>query len=319
MKTVFGPVPSRRLGRSLGIDVIPPKTCTFDCIYCESGRTTRLTVEREAFVSPDEVLQDLEAYFREHPNGADVLTFSSAGEPTLYEPLGDLLRSIKRRFRSLPLIVLTNGSLLSEAKIRHDLAAADRVVPSLDAVFQDAFESVNRPHPKLDLSLIVEGLHAFRREYRGQLHLEIMLVAGCNDQPEHLAEIRQVIDRLCPDMVELNTVVRPPAYPGVRGLCAEEMTGVLKFFPAERTHIIGKFQGTSGFAEDTSLDCRVVELVKRRPCTVSEMAASLDVPLEELTGVIEDLERKKQLVRFSFDHTQYIRTRRAEDEKLSML
>ena len=111
MKTVFGPVPSRRLGRSLGIDVIPPKTCSYDCVYCESGVTTHLTVRREAFVDPGQVISDLEDYFRRYPQGADVLTFSSAGEPTLYEPLGELIASIKRRFPLLPLIVLTNGSV----------------------------------------------------------------------------------------------------------------------------------------------------------------------------------------------------------------
>ena len=151
MATIFGPVPSRRLGRSLGIDVIPPKTCSYDCVYCESGPTTHLTVKRQAFVDPDQVIRDLLAYFQEYPDSADVLTFSSAGEPTLYEPLGELIREVKRHLRSLPLVVLTNGSLLWDAKVREALSAADRVVPSLDAVTKEVFQSLNRPHPSLDL------------------------------------------------------------------------------------------------------------------------------------------------------------------------
>ena len=218
MTTIFGPVPSRRLGRSLGIDVIPPKTCSYDCVYCESGPTTHLTVKRQAFIEPERVIQDLLAYFQEHPGGADVLTFSSAGEPTLYEPLGELIREIKRQFRSLPLVVLTNGSLLWDAAVRQALLAADRVVPSLDAVTETVFRNLNRPHPGLDLAVILEGLKAFRRDYRGQFHLEIMLVAGFNDEPEELKKMRPLIDLLNPDRVELNTVVRPPAEPGCRGL-----------------------------------------------------------------------------------------------------
>ncbi len=217
MTTIFGPVPSRRLGRSLGIDVIPPKTCSYDCIYCESGPTTHLTIKRQAFFDPDRVIEDLLAYFRDFPESADVLTFSSAGEPTLYEPLGFLIREIKRHFQSLPLVVLTNGSLLRDPAVREALLAADRVVPSLDAVTQDVFQRLNRPHPGLDLATILEGLKAFRQDYRGQFHVEVMLVAGFNDHPDELIKLRPIIDSLRPDQVELNTVVRPPADPCLQG------------------------------------------------------------------------------------------------------
>ncbi|MGV8074857.1 MAG: radical SAM protein [Syntrophobacteraceae bacterium] len=307
MKAIFGPVPSRRLGRSLGIDVIPPKTCTFDCVYCESGPTTCLTLKRKAFISPDEVLVSLELHFRQYPDSADVLTFSSAGEPTLYEPLGDLLRSIKRRYPSLPLIVLTNGSLLWEPAVRKDLSVADRVVPSLDAVDEATFLKINRPHAQLDLSLILEGLYAFRREYHGQLYLEIMLVHGCNDQLDHLMRIRKIVDRLRPDRIELNTVVRPPAYPDISGLSAEEMERASSFFPADKTQIIGKFQGSCSPGEKKDLDRRVVELVRRRPCTVAEMAASLGVAVDDINGILGDLERKKYLVRYAFNGLEYMR------------
>lgn len=306
MSLIFGPVPSRRLGRSLGIDVIPPKTCSYDCNYCESGPTTHLTVKRQAFVDPDQVIQDLLAYFRDFPDSADVLTFSSAGEPTLYEPLGELILEIKKHFQTLPLVVLTNGSLLWDPKVREALLAADRVVPSLDAVAEEVFRSLNRPHPSLDLGVILEGLKAFRKDYRGQFHLEVMLVSGFNDQPEELRKLRVIIDLLHPDQVELNTVVRPPADPCCRGLSSVEMEAMRGFFPPDRTEIIGRFKGFRGIERDLNTDQRVMDMVRRRPCTVEEMAASLGVPQEDLQATLADLLAKEQIVRHVFDGLEYV-------------
>jgi len=306
VRAIFGPVPSRRLGRSLGVDVIPPKTCSYDCVYCESGHTTHLTITRQAFVMPDLVLEELADYFRSYPRGADVITFSSAGEPTLYKPLGDLLRAVKKRYPSLPLIVLTNGSLLWDPEVRSGLAAADRVVPSLDAVITDVFTKVNVPHPRLDLSTIMEGLKAFRKDYPGQFHLEVLLVAGYNNQPQHLHELRRVIEQLNPDQVELNTVVRPPADPKVRGLSEQELKSVLPFFPANKTRIVGSYCGSALIKHDSDLAGRAMEVVRRRPCTILEMAASLGVESEELRTVLADLETKNLLVRRSFNGLEYI-------------
>jgi wyosine [tRNA(Phe)-imidazoG37] synthetase (radical SAM superfamily) len=306
MTTIFGPVPSRRLGRSLGIDVIPPKICSYDCVYCESGATTHLTVKRQAFVDPDQVIEDLLAYFRDFPDSADVLTFSSAGEPTLYEPLGELIRVIKRHFQSLPLVVLTNGSLLWDSKVREALLAADRVVPSLDAVTEAVFRSLNRPHPSLDLTVILEGLKAFRKDYRGQFHVEVMLVAGFNDHPDELKMMRPIIDLLHPDQIELNTVVRPPADPDSRGLSAPEMEAMRGFFPRDRTEIIGRFKGFRGMERDLHTDQRIMDMVRRRPCTVVEMAASLGVSLDVLRQTLSDLLAKEQIARYVFDGLEYI-------------
>jgi wyosine [tRNA(Phe)-imidazoG37] synthetase (radical SAM superfamily) len=306
MSTIFGPVPSRRLGRSLGIDVIPPKTCSYDCIYCESGPTTHLTVKRQAFVEPERVIGDLLAYFDEYPAGAEVLTFSSAGEPTLYEPLRELIREIKRHFKSVPLVVLTNGSLLWKPKVRRALLLADRVVPSLDAVTEEVFRTLNRPHPGLDLGVILEGLKAFRKDYRGQFHLEVMLVAGFNNHPDELKKMRSIIDLLRPDRVELNTIVRPPADPHSRGLSAPEMEAMRGFFPADRTEIIGRFKGFRGIERDLNIDQRVMDMVRRRPCTAEEMAASLGVPLEDLERTLTELTQREQLARHVFDGLEYI-------------
>lgn len=306
MSAIFGPVPSRRLGRSLGIDVIPPKTCSYDCIYCESGSTTRLTLKRQVFVEPERIVEDLLAYFREYPAGADVLTFSSAGEPTLYEPLGELIRDIKQHVPSLPLVVLTNGSLLWDARVRQALLGADRVVPSLDAVTEEVFQTLNRPHPGLELRTVLEGLKAFRKEYRGQFHLEVMLVAGINNHPDELTRMRPTIDMLDPDRVELNTIVRPPAEPGSRGLTASEMETMRTFLPAGRAEIIGRFKGLRGIEQDLNTDRRIMDMVRRRPCTVEEMAASLGVPPSDLERVLDDLTMREEIARHVFDGLEYV-------------
>jgi wyosine [tRNA(Phe)-imidazoG37] synthetase (radical SAM superfamily) len=306
MKTLFGPVPSRRLGRSLGIDVIPPKTCSLDCVYCESGRTTCLTLARREFVEPDAVLRDLDAYFSRYPDGTDVLTFSSAGEPTLYEPLGDLIRTVKKRFPSLPLIVLTNGSLLWDSGVRKDLAVADRVVPSLDAATDAVFQRINRPHSDLNLSLFLEGLQAFRRDYKGQFHMEVMIVSGFNDHQEELDGISRILRKLKPDRVELNTVVRPPADPGVKGLSPEAMKKASLFFPDKVTDIIGEFQGAVGDKSDASLTSRIVHLVVRRPCTPAEMAASLGTLQEEIDHSLRKLEEAGRIARYELNGKDYI-------------
>jgi wyosine [tRNA(Phe)-imidazoG37] synthetase (radical SAM superfamily) len=277
MSYIFGPVPSRRLGRSLGIDVIPPKTCSFDCIYCESGPTTHLSVKREDFADPSEVLSELSAFLRLHPNAADVLTFSSGGEPTLYLGLGELIVALKKAYPRFPLIVLTNGSLLWDPEVRRSLLKADRVVPSLDAVTASVFRNINKPHPSLEPGQIIEGIRAFREEYKGQLHVEIALVSGVNDNAGELSALARAIEPLRPDKIELNTVVRPPARAGTQGLTDAQMVRAASFFSSLKTEIVGVFASETQDCSANEIGTRIVETVERRPCTIAELAASLGV------------------------------------------
>ena len=278
MSYIFGPVPSRRLGRSLGIDVIPPKTCSFDCIYCESGPTTHLSVKREDFADPSAVLSELNAFLRLHPNATDVLTFSSGGEPTLYLGLGELIAALKKVYPRFPLIVLTNGSLLWDPEVRRSLLKADRVVPSLDAVTASVFRNINRPHPSLEPGQIIEGIRAFREEYKGQLHVEIALVSGVNDNAEELSALARALEPLRPDKIELNTVVRPPAREGTHGLTDAQMVRAASFFSPLKTEIVGVFASETQDNGADEIGIRIVETVARRPCTISELAVSLGVP-----------------------------------------
>ncbi|MEN6441314.1 MAG: radical SAM protein [Syntrophobacter sp.] len=306
MSFIFGPVPSRRLGRSLGIDVIPPKTCTFDCTYCESGPTTHLSTKRVMFADPLEVLKQLDEFFRRSPDGADAITFSSAGEPTLYLGLGELIRAIKARHPNIPLVVLTNGCLLRDAAVREDLSKADRVVPSLDAATPETFSTINRPHPSLHLPEILEGLKAFRRDFKNRFHLEIMLASGVNDTPEELAAIAREVAKIAPDRIELNTVVRPPARAGVKGLSPAAMEHAASFFPAGITDIIGTFGGRPRGDSSSGLSERILQTVERRPCTIPELAASLGVPENTLEAESGTLLAQKRLTMLSFDGQSFL-------------
>ena len=301
MSSIFGPVPSRRLGRSLGIDVIPPKTCSFDCIYCESGPTTRLSVTRENFADPSEILAELSAFLRLYPNATDVLTLSSAGEPTLYTGLGELIAAVKKTYPRFPLIVLTNGSLLWEPEVRRCLLKADRVVPSLDAVTATVFRNINRPHPSLEPEQIIEGMRAFRMEYKGQLHVEIALVSGVNDSPEELSALAQVIESIKPDKIELNTVVRPPALTGTRGLTDARMAWAVSFFSSLNAEIVGVFEADKQGGGEEQMRLRIIETVERRPCTVAELAASLGVPKKRVEQESRRLQKQGKLNKICFD------------------
>jgi wyosine [tRNA(Phe)-imidazoG37] synthetase (radical SAM superfamily) len=211
MEYVFGPVPSRRLGQSLGIDPIPLKNCNWSCVYCQLGRTRPLTNRRRDYFPAEEILGEVEQALDKHiPGEIDWVTFVGSGETLLYASLGGLLRQVKGITR-LPLAVITNGSLLYLPEVRQELAAADAVLPTLDAGTAELYRKINRPHPDLTFELVVEGLTTFRRDYTGKLWVEVMLVGGLNDTPQALADIARILQEVRPDAVHINLPTRPPA------------------------------------------------------------------------------------------------------------
>lgn len=211
MKFVFGPVPSRRLGQSLGIDTIPLKTCNWNCVYCQLGRTRPLTNERREYVPVDVVLRQVEEALERHEPGAiDWLTFVGSGEPTLHSGMGRLIAGVKE-LSDLPVAVITNGSLLYLPQVRQALKTADAVLPSLDAGSAQLYRKINRPHPETTFERLVNGMIAFRREYPGKLWVEVMLIQGMNDGEEALRDIAAMLKRIRPDEVHINLPTRPPA------------------------------------------------------------------------------------------------------------
>lgn len=215
MKNVFGPVPSRRLGRSLGVDPVPLKTCDFNCIYCQLGQTERLERKRKAFFNVSDMMAEIaSALDYLGPDSIDWITFVGSGETTLFSRLGPLIRFVKS-LTDVPVAVITNGSLLYLPEVRDDLSAADAVLPSFDAGTETLYTRINRPHRDLSFDRQVSGLIEFRRTFTGDLWVEVMLLGGVNDSPSDLADIAAALERVEPDEIHISTPTRPPAEPWV--------------------------------------------------------------------------------------------------------
>jgi len=301
---VYGPVPSRRLGFSLGVDLFPSKTCSFDCIYCQLGRGGKKTAARKTFRPARRVLADIRAALKAG-QAIDHITFSGSGEPTLHSGIGGLIRDIKKMTK-VPVAVLTNASLLGRKDVRDELKAADVVAPSLDAALAPVWKKVNRPLPSLDLEDIVEGLAAFRKAYKGRLWLEVMLVKGVNDGPGNIESLRKAIARIKPDKVQLNTVTRPPADKSAGALSAEELESVRRRLggPAE---VIADFRAKAQTPSGRRLTEVLFGLIRRRPVTLEDMASSLGEAREALAPRLEALLAERRITRESLKGRVYYR------------
>ncbi len=302
MGCIFGPVPSRRLGRSLGVDLVPLKTCTYDCIYCQIGRTTNKTAERREWIPLDEVLCELRDSLDTKP---DYITFSGSGEPTLYSRLGELIAGI-HGMTAIPVAVLTNGSLLWRPDVRADLAGAELVIPSLDAGTPSAFERVNRPCGDISFERMIDGLAAFGREYRGRLHLEVFILAGCTDAPGAVHRIARAAKEIGPDRVQLNTVTRPPAEDCAIGVSKEQLHEIAALFdpPAE---VIADFSHAEDEAPFTATRRQVLALLRRRPCSLDDIADGLGIHRNEAVKYVEMLTAEGVLTKEIAAGTLYYR------------
>jgi wyosine [tRNA(Phe)-imidazoG37] synthetase (radical SAM superfamily) len=283
---VYGPVASRRLGFSLGVDIIPFKTCTLDCLYCQLGSTGKTTLRRRSWFPPREILAQIEAAIGTDQK-IDVITFSGSGEPTLNKDIGSLIRAIKRMTR-IPVAVLTNGTLLTRKEVRRDLAAADVVVPSLDAVPAGLFQRINRPGAALDNAKIIDGLARFRDEFRGEIRLEIMLVKGVNDSPAHIEALKAAVARIRPDRIELNTVVRPPADVRAAPLSPAEL-GRVRAVLGPRAAIVASFAERKQAPAAGGLDRAILATVSRRPQTAADIAVALGRHRDEVFKALSSL------------------------------
>lgn len=274
LRHVFGPVPSRRLGRSLGVDLVPFKTCTYDCVYCQLGRTTCKTVRRKCYVPLGNVVKEVKIALAAGLR-PDVITLAGSGEPTLHAGLGELISAIKQ-LTDIPVAVLTNGSLLWQHTVRAALAAADIVIPSLDAGDETLFRYVNRPHPSISFGRMVEGLMAFGREYTGRVWLEVFLLGGVTGLETEVAKIARVARRIAPERVQLNTVARPPAESFALPVPREQMERFASMFDGH-TEVIADYRGTDVRAETAIRGESVLALLSRRPCTTEGIAEGLGI------------------------------------------
>lgn len=292
---LFGPVSSRRLGRSLGVDLVPYKVCSFDCVYCEVGPTTFKTTIRQDFFPPSEVEEELERFLAASP-ALDYITLSGSGEPTLSLSLGRVVTFIKNRFPSYPLAVLTNGSLLGDKEVQQELLPADVVLPTLCTVNEETFRRIHRPSPGLTITRIVQGLREFRRIYQGEIWLEVFLIPGVNMDQDHLLALGDEIRRIGPDRVQLNTLDRPGTEPWVRPASREELDGAARVLGLPRAESIqpvplpGPKDRLPG--DPASM---VVEMIRRRPCTAEDISQAAGLHRQEVIKLLRALSRDPHL------------------------
>jgi wyosine [tRNA(Phe)-imidazoG37] synthetase (radical SAM superfamily) len=292
MSQVFGPVPSRRLGFSLGVDLVPFKTCTLDCIYCQLGRTTRKTLLRRSYIAPERIMADVKEALS-HRQRVDYITLSGSGEPTLHSQIGRIIEQIKE-ITDIPVAILTNGTLFTMKRLREELARADLAIPSLDAASEDIFERVNRPHPGLHIEKIIQGLRAFREGFTGQIWLEVMLVKGINETAEAIERLQEVIPELGCDKIQLNTVIRPPSENYARPLDLEGMLRAKELL-GPRCEIIPRFSRRAQKAYREDLEQRILDLVARRPVSIRDISSTLGVHENEVIKYVETLTEAGQV------------------------
>ncbi len=288
---IYGPVPSRRFGLSLGVDLLPHKTCPFDCLYCQLGVTDCLTATTDAFFSIDDVLADVEEALADGPD-PDVITFAGSGEPTLYRPLDELIDGL-RELSDIPLLLITNSALLWQQEVARAVHKMDILAPSLDAGDQAMFERVNRPHPEITFEKMVRGLREITGSFSGEIRLEVMLIRDVNDDEKSMRAIADVVETIRADQIDLNTPVRP-AMPERGALpCSEEVLDrALEIF-GPRARSIGVFDKRTRPAGKphrfTDGDKDIREMLLRRPCTLAEIVASLGRSPAEVEQSLERL------------------------------
>ena len=271
---VFGPVPSRRLGKSLGVDPIPFKTCNWNCVYCQLGRTTPLTNERRDYFPPEQIVAEVrEALESKRPGDIDWVTFVGSGEPTLHASLGWMIRQVKA-MTDIPVAVTTNCALIYQPEVREELSAADAVLPSLDAGTNRLYRAINRPHPSCTFERLIGGLEAFRRTYLGKVWIEVMLVRGMNDSDAALEQIAALLTRIAPDGVHVSLPFRPPAEPWVEPPETEALSRATAILD-DRARVVGPISETFDLSRSSNVVDAAVEIMSRHPMAEEELMKAL--------------------------------------------
>ncbi len=285
MAYVFGPVPSRRLGLSLGVDLIPPKTCTFDCLYCQVGRTTDKTVTRRPFVPADQVIEEVRRKLKVCT--PDAITLAGSGEPTLHSEIDRIIEAIQE-FSDTRVVVLTNGSLFSQEPVRQAVLKADLIMPTLTSAHEAAFNRIHRPHEAIHHQEVVEGLVALRREYAGQIFLETVFLAGINDTEKEVEDLRDVILKIQPERIQLNTVVRPPADPQAKSLDRKRLEAIKLYMGAD-AQIVADIPLRDVEKRTDALAQNFLDMVRRRPLRQQDAADSLGLSVKDIEDLVKGL------------------------------
>lgn len=308
-KHVYGPVPSRRLGRSLGVDPVPQKTCNFSCVYCQLGRTTNFTNERRDFFPREEIVKEVDEKVAEIRRKIDYITFVGDGEPTLCKSLGYLICKAKKN--GIPVAVITNGALLYDEGVRKELSEADVVMPSLDAGSEVTFRKVNRPRKEMNFKRVIEGMIEFRKIYDSQIWMEYMAIKNVNDTPDELTKIKKILEKIKPDRVYINVPIRPPAESWVEG--SGKIEEIASTFDAFR--IVLPEQGgfyVKGKKEET-IKRELQEIIERHPMRedqIQKILSEKHLPYD----LIEELLREKQIKRVVYAGKKFYLSEKTRSE-----
>ena len=295
-KCVFGPVPSRRLGLSLGIDLLPFKTCSMDCVYCECGATTNLTCERKEYFPTNAVIAEIDSVLSKHPK-IDCITFSGVGEPTLHSGIGRIIRHIRGHYPDLRICLLTNSSLLGDPQLLEELQGISLIIPSLDGSNEEELFKINRQHASVTLKSVMAGLLAFRARYpETAMWLEVFIVPGVNDSPESAARFRDLAAQIKPDKVQLNSLDRPgvldwvhPADPAVLDRIAAVIGQAAPVEIVSRHQKQVKIQ--NGQPDVTQYNELILKTLRSRPCTAEDLVSTLGIPADRIEPHLRRMER----------------------------
>ncbi|MCE5300309.1 MAG: radical SAM protein [Spirochaetia bacterium] len=301
---IFGPVPSRRLGLSLGVDPLLSKSCNLNCIYCELGRSFKLVTERKLFVPTADIVKEIKE-FLDKGGETDFITVSGSGEPTLALNLGELITAI-RAITDKKIAVITNGVLLSDPQVRRELCLADVVLPSMDSFTKETYIKINRPHGSINIEKVTEGLRAFAQEFKGGIWLEIMIVKGINDNDEEMKRAKEVLDTI-PGIksIQLNTVVRSRAESYAEPVSDETLKRLASIL-GPRAEVIGKFRNGVIHTID-SVESAILDALKRRPMTAQEFEQSMGMKRQQVEHSLQKLMERGEVERDDFNGKEFFK------------
>lgn len=280
---------------SLGVDLVTHKICSLDCVYCECGKTNKLTTGRMEYVKLNKIKEELRHFFANNPD-PDYITFSGSGEPTLNIKIGKVLDFIKEIKPGISVALLTNGTLLNNKDLRREILRADLVLPSLDAATQDAFEKINRPAPGLSVDDHINGLIEFRKEYRGEIWLEILIIPGYNDNDNNIGALSKALSKIKPDRIQLNTLDRPGTEKKLRNASRAELKNIGKKLDYPNIEIITapvSRKKIEAYRSDT--ETAILETIQRRPCTAVDLSQILGLHLNEVNKYLDVLDSEKKI------------------------
>ncbi len=305
MRYVFGPIISRRLGVSLGVDLVSYKTCSLDCIYCECGKTKLLTTERKEYNKIEDIIKELDDFLKNKPN-IDYITLTGEGEPTLNSGIKRLISYLKKNYPDYKVAILTNSTLLNNKEVQDDIMEADLIVPSFDAYSQEIFEKINRPCSTINNEDIINGLIDFSNKFKGKIWIEIFIIPGINDKLDEILKIKNILQKVKFEKIQLNSLDRTPAEPDVKEADENTLENIKELLYPFNVEIIKLLKTKRGTRSKIKLnEDNIIDILKRRPCTIEDFYEIFDSPGEKIKEVIEKLLKenkitKKELQRGTF-------------------